>query len=431
MFSFRWPWIVALPAMAVATVSLGQEPPDTNYDESKVAAYDLPDPLVCFDGQQVSTATLWRERRRPEIVAAFAEHVFGRTPEIATNLRREALAADAVVFDGLATRKQVRLRLLDAEDAPWIDLLIYVPCKPRGRPPVFLGLNYGNQGVDVDPAIVPSRNSVCRRGEHSSRWPLKAILSRGCAVASFHGGDVELDPYGSGCHFTTEGSQKGIRHFVMRQEGRDSLANAKWGPADDEWGSIGAWSWALSRVLDSLRSDPDVDGDRVAVFGHSRTGKAALWAGAQDERFAIVISNESGQGGASLARRRYGETVAASCSISGGWYCGNYRKYGGNEAALPVDAHLLITAMAPRPVYVASAEQDRWCDPRGEFLAARHAEPVYRLLGLAGLGVHEMPPVNHPVGEMIGYHVRDGDHDITPYDWERFLDFADRHWHGD
>jgi uncharacterized NAD-dependent epimerase/dehydratase family protein len=412
--------LAVLSTLPFALAAAAQEPPDTNYDEGQVGAYELPDPLVCFDGRTVADATAWREIRRPEIVAAFAEHVFGKTPAIATHLRSEPLAPDAEVFGGTATRKQVRLRLLDAADAPWIDLLMYVPRVANGRPPVFLGLNYGNQGVEADESIVPSRNAVCGRGEHASRWPLQMILERGYAVACFHGGDIELDRHGSGCRFTTEGWQQGIRHFVMRQNRRTE-------PAADEWGSIGAWAWGLSRVLDYLQTDPAVDGDRVTVFGHSRTGKTALWAGAQDERFAAVISNNSGQGGAALARRRYGETVAASFTLSGIWYCRNYRQYGGREAELPIDAHLLIAALAPRPVYVASAEQDRWADPRGEFLAALHAEPVYRLFGLAGLGVDDMPAVNHPVGKTIGYHIRSGDHDITRYDWDRFLDFVDQH----
>ncbi len=323
-------------------------------------------------------------------------------------------------LDGLATRKEVRIRLFEADDAPWIDLLLYVPNNTSGPAPAFLGLNYGNQGVHPDPSITPSRNAVCQRGEHAQRWPLELILNRGYAVASFHGGDIELDRHGSGCRFTTEGWQKGVRHYVMQREGRTEIA-------DDQWGSIGVWAWGLSRALDYLQTDPSIDGNRVAVFGHSRTGKTALWAGAQDERFALVISNNSGQGGASLARRRYGESVAASYSLSGIWYCRNYQQYGNNEAALPVDAHLLIALIAPRPVYVASAEQDRWADPRGEFLAAYHADPVYQLLGKPGLGVTDMPPVNQPVGQTIGYHIRTGDHDITPYDWKCYLDFADRH----
>ena len=416
----RWPWLLLLSVLAVPHASQGQEPPDTNYDESKVPQYELPDPLVCFDGRTVSDAAMWREVRRPEILRAFAEHVYGRTPEIKTSLRFETLGADTMVFDGLATRKQIRIRWLESDDAPWIDLLLYVPNNRSGPAPVFLGLNYGNQGVDPDPGIIPSRNAVCQRGEHAHRWPLETLLKRGYAVASFHGGDIELDRHGSGCQFTTEGWQKGIRHFVMQQNGQTELA-------DDEWGSIGAWAWGLSRALDYLQTDPTIDGNRVAVFGHSRTGKTALWAGAQDERFALVISNDSGQGGASLARRRYGETVAASYALSGIWYCTNYQKYGNNEAELPVDAHLLIALIAPRPVYVASAEQDRWADPRGEFLAARHAEPVYELLGRPGLGVVDMPGVDRPVGRTIGYHIRTGDHEITPYDWGRYLDFADRH----
>lgn len=416
----RWARLLLLSILAVPHASPGQEPPDTNYDESKVPKYELPDPLVCFDGRKVSDAAMWREKRRPEILRAFAQHVYGRTPEIKTRLRFEAIGASAKVFDGLATRKQIRIRLLESDDAPWIDLLLYVPNNTSGPVPAFLGLNYGNQGVDPDPGIIPSRNAVCQRGEHAQRWPLEMLLKRGYAVACFHGGDIELDRHGSGCRFTTEGWQKGIRHFLLRQSGRTELA-------DNEWGSIGAWAWGLSRALDYLQTDPTIDGSRVAVFGHSRTGKTALWAGAQDERFALVISNNSGQGGASLARRRYGETVAASYSLSGIWYCRNYQKYGDNEAALPVDAHLLIALIAPRPVYVASAEKDRWADPRGEFLAARHAEPVYDLLGRPGLGVADMPGVDRPVGQTIGYHIRTGDHEITPYDWGRYLDFADRH----
>lgn len=414
-------WLSVAVAITIVQSVAAQEPPDTNYDESQVGSYELPDPLICFDGRTVADMTTWQEIRRPEIVAAFAEHVYGKTPTIATHLRSEPLASPAEVFGGIATRKQVRLRLFDAEDAPWIDLLLYVPHGTKGRPPVFLGLNYGNQGVEADGSIIPSRNSVCQRGEHAARWPLETILRRGYAVACFHGGDIELDRHGSGCTFTTAGWEKGIRTFSMRLAGRTDRAA-------DEWGSIGAWAWGLSRVLDFLQTDASVDGDRVAVFGHSRTGKTALWAGAQDERFAIVIANNSGQGGAALARRRYGETVAASFSLSGIWYCQNYEQYGGRETALPIDAHLLIAAIAPRPVYVASAEEDRWADPRGEFLAALHAEPVYRLFGPTGLGVDGMPAVNQPVGEAIGYHIRSGGHDITRFDWECFLDFADRHF---
>jgi len=397
-----------------------QEPADTNYDESKVPEYELPDPLVCFDQRKVTDAALWRAVRRPEILRTFAEQVYGQAPGLAMALKFDLVATDAEALGGLAVRKEVRIRLFADDDAPWIDLLVYVPKDAKGPTPTFLGLNYGNQGVHADPTITPSRNAVCRRGEHARRWPLEMLLKGGYAVASFHGGDIELDRHGSGCRFTKKGWEEGVRHYAMRKAGREELA-------PDAWGSIAAWAWGLSRALDYLRADPLTDGGRVAVFGHSRTGKTALWAGAQDERFALVISNNSGQGGAALARRRYGESVKASYSLSGIWYCRNYKKYGHNESALPVDAHLLIASIAPRPVYVASAEEDRWADPRGEFLAARHAEPVFRLLGQTGVGVIEMPAVNEPVGERVGYHVRSGDHEITSYDWRQYIEFADRH----
>jgi hypothetical protein len=414
------PALAALLLASLAVLHAG-EPADTNYDESKVPSYTLPDPLVCFDGQAVTGPQTWREKRRPQILRAFETNVYGRTPQIVARLRFETTDSDAQALGGLATRKQVTIRLFEEAEAPWIDLLIFIPNHVARPVPAFLGLSYGNQGVHLDPGIRPSRETTPKRGEHAPRWPLEMILKRGYAVATFAGADVEQDRHGSGSRQEPDGWKKGVRGYWLRKSGRTELA-------EDEWGSIGAWAWGLSRVLDYLETDPAIDAKRVAVFGHSRTGKTALWAGAQDERFALVISNNSGQGGASLARRRYGETVAASYALSGIWYCRNYRRFGNNEAALPVDQHLLIALLAPRPAYIASAEQDGWADPRGEFLAGLHAEPAYRLLGLPGLGVKEMPAVDTPVGQTIGYHIRSGDHDITPYDWQQYLDFADRHF---
>lgn len=423
----RWSVLALIPGwvfLAVLVVpwgnGLAQEPPDTNYEESKVGDVALPDPLLGFDGRRVTTRRRWRDIRRPELLEAFATNIYGRTPEIRIHLRPEVRETEPQALHGLATRRQVRLRFFDEPDAPWIDLLMYYPNAVPRPAPAFLGLSYGNQGIHEDPGILPSRDTVSKRGEHAHRWPLSRILERGFAVVTFAGADVEQDRHGSGSLQKPEGWRRGIRGYWLRRTGRQE-------PGDTDWGSLGAWAWGLSRVLDFLEHDRRIDGTRVIVFGHSRTGKAALWAAAQDERFAMAISNNSGQGGAALARRRYGETVAASVNLSGIWYCRAYGKFAGRESDLPVDAHELLALMAPRPVYVASAVEDRWADPRGEFLAARHADPVYRLFGLKGLGIDDLPPLDRSVGGAIGYHLRSGDHEITAWDWEQYLEFADRH----
>jgi len=399
-----------------------------NYDESKVGPYTLPGPLVGNDGKRVTNTNAWQTTRRGEILLSFRDLMYGHTPQLSLKLRSQVIASRTDAVDGLATRTVVTLRFFEDPQAPRIHLMLYVPNAARQPAPVFLGLNYyGNASIEKDPAIplgkqwmrpsadagiVKNRATEATRVTSSSRWPLALALKRGYAVATFYYGDVEPD------HI--DGWRDGIRGYALKISGRAT-------PARDDWGALGAWAWELIQALDYLETNPAVDARRVVVFGHSRQGKAALWAGAQDERFALVVSNDSGEGGASLARRNFGENIAYSIAHASWRYCDRFRDYIDRPEALPFDQHMLLGLMAPRPLYLASATEDGLADPKGEFLSAVHAEPVYRLFGLRGLNTRDWPPPDHPVGETIGYHLRTGAHDITAYDWEQYLNFADRH----
>lgn len=399
-----------------------------NYDESKVGSYTLPDPLIMPDGRKVINARLWRQRRE-EILKLYETYVYGRTPAAAraAKINFEETARDAGALGGLATRKEVTVYLAGKKDGPKMSVLFYIPNGRKHPAPVFIGLNFnGNQAISNDPGIalakswlrdgketgaVNNRATENSRGTESSRWAVEMIVKRGYAVATIYNGDLFPD------------HKDGLKESVIPYFYRSGQTL----PEADEWNAIGAWAWGLSRAVDYIEKDKDVDAKRIALIGHSRLGKAALWAGAQDERFALVISNESGEGGAALARRNYGETVERINTSFPHWFNANFKKYNKDVASLPVDQHMLLALMAPRPLYVASAEGDQWSDPRGEFLSAKAADPVYHLLGTDGLGATEMPGLQQPVMTTIGYHIRAGKHDVTNYDWEQYLSFADKH----
>ena len=417
------PWLAA--SLFVSMSTLIAQPKSFNYDEGKVPKFTLPDPLVMANGAPVKTVKDWETHRRPEILELFKKEMYGRAPGKPAKQSYFVLTHHKNVLGGKIDRKQVEVRFAGTGKGPRMTILIYLPARAKGPVPTFLTLNFrGNHTIHPDPAIrlthswvrgkvkgetKDNRATENGRGLAKSRWPVETILARGYGLATIYYGDIDPD--------FDDGWKNGVHALYPQTPKRKP----------DEWGSIATWAWGLSRAMDYLETDREIDHKRVAVMGHSRLGKTSLWAGAADPRFALVISNDSGCGGAALSRRAFGETVQRINTSFPHWFCGNFVKYNANENACPIDQHQLIALMAPRPVYIASAVDDRWADPKGEFLSGLHANPVYQLYGLPGLPAKKQPPLDTPSMGTIGYHIRTGRHDVTKFDWAAYLKFADKH----
>lgn len=372
-----------------------------NYEEARVPAFTLPDALATEAGSVISSPDAWPQRRSA-ILDLFREHVYGRRPGRPESLEFELLEEDSTAMGGAATLRRVAVHSGEEGREHTFELILYLPNRLLGASPVFLLLN--NR---------PRSNTDPTRQERSGFWPAEEVIARGFGIAAIQNNELAPDDSAT------------FRDGVIRLFEGDASGER----SSDAWGALAAWAWGASRAMDYFETDPAVDASRVAVLGHSRGGKAALWAGAEDERFALVISNESGAGGAALSRRRYGETVARITSAFPHWFAPRFTEFGGREDELPIDQHMLVALMAPRAVYIASADEDLWADPRGEFLSLVHASPVFALWGNPLVREEGMPPLEQPAHfGRLGYHVRRGTHNLTAYDWMRFVDFAETLW---
>ncbi len=378
--------------------------------EALPARAELPDPLVTFfDAEPITSADDWRDVRRPELRALFEHYVYGVAPAAPT-ISVEVETPDVEVLPGVVHRG-VAITL--SKDAPRIHLALFLPAGVA-KPPVLLALNpCGNQSLLESEAVrftdaFRALGCGAERGSRAERWPIAEIAARGYALATFHESDVDPDDPAD------ERSLDGVHPHFDSGEGFRSA-----------WGRLAAWAWGLSRAVDYLVSDDSVDGARIAVAGHSRRGKTALLAAALDERIAIAIPHQSGTGGASVARGNTGESVAVITQLFPNWFDDVYATFADQEDRLPIDQHLLIAMVAPRPVLVTNGAEDLRADPPASLRAVEAAAEVYELLGVAEpivRGADGRPTLDGP----LSWHERTGGHSLEPRDWMTFIDFAER-----
>jgi hypothetical protein len=406
-------FLITLAALLLTVSLRSDEPKNHDFDvvreESAVPPYQLPPLLVSADGHAITTPDEWFNRRRPEILGLFANLIYGVVPSPESPIRttRTVLKRDDAFMGGKALRKEVRIRFENERGTAEMHVLVFTPTGRTGPSPAFLLHSFSNTRDDGHD-VAPDRPGHLRNGV-----PLGDLLAQGFGLVVVHQGDLVR-------HNEVE-FQKGIHPLFYRQ-GQSF-------PKAHEWGCIAAVAWGASRVMDYLETDSDIDAGRIAVMGHSKMGKATLWTVAQDTRFAMAIAAQSGCGGAALWKRNFGETLEKMVTRFPYWLCRNAAKFVRNEEDLPVDQHMLIACIAPRPVYVASGVDDLWADPRGEYLSAWHAGEVYRLLGKKTLPSEASPAVGVAIIQSdIGYHNRPGGHSVERFDWLQFIEFARHHF---
>ena len=372
---------------------------ESNYDESKVPAYSLPDVLKTSNYKTIKNKKAWEKNRRPEVLTLFEDNIYGQVPKTFENIRFSVLSEDKNSMNGKAHRKEVLIEVFNKNKSVRINLVLFTPNNASKPAPAFLLINNrGKENTD------PGRKII------SEFWPAEVVIDAGYAIAAFHVSDLAPD--------NKDEFMNGVMQLYPEQLKSDNGMRA-----------IGAWGWGASRVMDYFETDPQIDAKKIALVGHSRGGKASLWAAAQDQRFAICVTNCSGSTGAALARRQFGERVRRINTSFPHWFNTNYKKYNDHEELLPVDQHMLISLIAPRPVYATNASEDLWADPTGTFLSLKNAEDVYNLYGLKSKLPNVPPGLNTPIIESpLAYHNREGKHDLTVYDWKQFIKFADFHY---
>jgi len=391
-----------------------------------VAQSALPDPLVFKNGQKVKTAKQWPARRK-EILEIMSREMYGIMPGRPGNMHFDVFDQDKTALKGKATRKQVTVVIKENGKEAKFDLLIYIPNKAKHSAPAIVGINFiGNQAVNADPGIklteawvenskmfpcaVNGKATDACRGVNASMWPIDSILDAGYALVTMYREEIASDR-------KEEMFKTGVHTLYPEFQSRE-----------DNFSTIGAWAWAMSRALDYLETDKDIDSKKVIAFGFSRLGKAALWAGATDQRFACVLSNESGAGGGKQFRRGIGENVTRLCTVFPHWYAKSFRKYMDKDTELPFDQHFVLALIAPRPVYLGTARGDTQADPEGEFETAKASSEIYKFLGTKGFPFTTFPALNEPLSGQIGFHIRPGGHDVQNFDWKQYLNFSNLHF---
>lgn len=396
-----------------------------NYDEALTGTYTLPDPLIMENGKKVKNTKVWEQKQRPALIRLFEEEEYGKMPAAPQNLTFNVFDKGTTVFNGKAIRKQVTVYLTKDTSDHRMEILIYLPADAKGPVPLFLNIGFSaNSSITDDPGIKQSyiwgKNAIkvpAPKPGQFGRVNIDQFISQGIGYANIYYGDIEPD-FGTGVKL-------GIRGAYLKMGQKQ--------PEPDEWGAISAWAWGLSRAMDYFVTDNQIDSKRVALFGVSRLGKTVLWAGVHDQRFGMVIASCSGEGGAALSRRDYGETIKHMVDSTRYDYqfCTNRQKYADDPSKSPVEANMLVALMAPRPLLLQTGDTDKWSDPKGEFLAAVSAGPVYRLFGKKDLGTDIMPEAGKPILGDLSYFMHSGGHGALPADYAVFIDFMKMHFFKD